>query len=164
MRVRSISPVSQSHTFIVLSSLADTKTEYTGWKATALTASRCPVRVCFEEPAVGSQSGLFLLLKPDGRAAIFELSCSASCNRASRSNIFNNNDQGVRANCKGVGNRRTHLLLHPDHARPLLYEEAIALLSKIRLEVGLQSISISNLWRLSVDILISHPLSIAQTT
>jgi hypothetical protein len=40
------------------------------------------------------------------------------------------------------GRERTHLLLHPDHARPLLYEEAVALLPKVRLEVGLQSMGI----------------------
>jgi len=37
--------------------------------------------------------------------------------------------------------------LHPDHARPLLYKEAIALLPEIRLEVGLQGIGISARWK-----------------
>lgn len=44
--------------------------------------------------------------------------------------------------------RRPHLLLHPDHARPLLYEEPIALLPKVWLEVGLQGISTSTHWEL----------------
>ncbi len=35
---------------------------------------------------------------------------------------------------------KTHLLLHPNHASPLLNEKAIALLPEIRLEVGLQRI------------------------
>jgi hypothetical protein len=49
---------------------------------------------------------------------------------------------------KPNGRERTHLLLHPDHARPLLYEEAVALLPKVRLEVGLQIMGISALWQL----------------
>jgi hypothetical protein len=44
--------------------------------------------------------------------------------------------------------RKTHLLLHPDHASPLLNEKAIALLPEIRVEVGLQRIRICTIWKL----------------
>ena len=93
-----------------------------------------------EEPAVGSQSGLFLLLKPGGRAAMFELSCSASCNRASKSSIFSERlSVGQDEMPKSM---KTYLLLHPNYASPLLNEKAITLLPEIRLEVGLQGIGI----------------------
>ena len=42
--------------------------------------------------------------------------------------------------------KETHLLLHPDHARPLLNKKPIALLSEIWLEVGLQRIGICTRW------------------
>ena len=43
---------------------------------------------------------------------------------------------------------KTHLLLHPDHASPLLDEKAIALLPEIWVEVGLQRIGIRTRYKL----------------
>ena len=52
--------------------------------------------------------------------------------------LFNDDDDGSGCGRGSDLMRGTHLLLHPDHARPLLYEEAIALLPEIWLEVRLQ--------------------------
>ena len=46
-KVRSHSPVSQSHILTMASSDTDTRTEYSGWKLTAFILSRWPVRVCW---------------------------------------------------------------------------------------------------------------------
>ncbi len=69
---------------------------------------------------------------------MFELSCSASCNRASKSSIFGEHLSVSRGELSK--SMKTHLLLHPNHASPLLNEKAITLLPEIRLEVGLQRI------------------------
>lgn len=74
LTVRSRSPVSQSQTLSVASSLAVTMTLKTGWKATLVTGLRWPVIVC-RAGARGSQSGELA----DGRFVGADESSSVSC-------------------------------------------------------------------------------------